>query len=89
MIIQDDSRYGFVTGKDVGRINKIDYLIPYDFTPENTVFAGDINGDSAVNSVDIIRALQIAAGQQASGVTVGSDVNKDGKIGVAEALKPR
>jgi len=50
------------------------------------VIKGDVDGNRDIDLADAIRALQVAAGIDADGVEPHSDVDGDGRIGLAEAL---
>ncbi len=53
-----------------------------------TVAPGDMNGDGAISLADAVLALQMEAGDLGFSLDVHkqADVNRDGRIGVEEAL---
>lgn len=47
---------------------------------------GDINGSYKIDLIDVIVGLRALTGLQQGGLSVGSDINSDGKIGLAEII---
>ncbi len=47
---------------------------------------GDVNGDKEINLTDAVLALKVACGMKPAGINIGADINKDGKIGLQEAV---
>ncbi len=47
---------------------------------------GDVFPDDTLNLKDVITALQVISGLASETVSLGGDVNEDGKIGLAEAI---
>ena len=66
---------------DIFVMNIFDPCSVWDYTE----VAGDVNGDYAVNLLDVITALQVMAGIDVLPLLIGGDVDGDCKIGSAEA----
>ena len=59
----------------------------HQFLPDTPpVLLGDVNGDTLVNLTDTILSLQSLAGSLQNSISIEADVNKDGKIGLEEAI---
>ena len=52
----------------------------------SVLMKGDVNGDGVIDLADLVLSLQLVTGMTASDVHRGADVNRDGQIGLAEAM---
>lgn len=75
-----DANLHYTLDKDLNEL----FWMSVDSVSIQSIFPGDVNGDSVINLIDAILALQVLGGMKPDNITRAADINWDDKIGLAE-----